>query len=129
MVRYMDKLDKFKEFIKDKEFLIDKVLNKETTWQDLYEIYDLYGEEASIFNPIVNSEDINKDMESNQNQQTNNENRVNNLLKAFEGVDVNKINENLEGVRKILAVLGEFSKKDDVKTKRTYDRPNTRYDD
>lgn len=125
----MDKLDKFKEFIKDKEFLIDKVLNKETTWQDLYEIYDLYGEEASIFNPIVNSEDINKDMESNQNQQTNNENRVNNLLKAFEGVDVNKINENLEGVRKILAVLGEFSKKDDVKTKRTYDRPNTRYDD
>ena len=38
----MDKLEKFKEFIKDKEFLIDKVNNKETTWQNLYEIYDYF---------------------------------------------------------------------------------------
>ena len=119
----MDKLDKFKEFIKDKEFLIDKVNNKETTWQNLYEIYDLYGEDASIFKNV--SEE--KEVQSSNN--INNDNRVSSLLKAFEGVDVNKINENLEGVRKILAVLGEFTKKDDVKPKRTYERSNNRYDD
>lgn len=118
----MDKLEKFKEFIKDKEFLIDKVNNKETTWQNLYEIYDLYGESASIFNKP--SEDFNQGK-----QENNSESKVNSLLKAFEGVDVNKINENLEGVRKVLAVLSEFTKKDDVKPKRTYDRPNNRYDD
>lgn len=117
----MDKLDKFKEFIKDKEFLIDKVNNKETTWQNLYEIYDLYGEDATIFKQ-------NQPKEDNQTQ-LNNDNRVNSLLKAFEGVDVNKINENLEGVRKVLAVLSEFSKKDDIKPKRTYEKPNNRYDD
>ena len=117
----MDKLDKFKKFIKDKEFLIDKVLKKETTWQNLYEIYDLYGEDASIFKQeTIEKEEV---------KETNNENRVNNLLKAFEGVDVNKINENLEGVRKILAVLGEFTKKDDVKPKRTYSKPNNGFDD
>ena len=116
----MDKLDEFKAFIKDKEFLIDKVNNKEITWQGLYEIYDLYGENASIFKK-----------NNKQEETTNNtsENKVNNLLKAFEGVDVNKINENLEGVRKVLAVLSEFSKKEDVKPKRTYERPNNRYDD
>ena len=116
----MDKLDEFKAFIKDKEFLIDKVNNKEITWQGLYEIYDLYGENASIFK-----------QNNKQEETTNNtsENKVNNLLKAFEGVDVNKINENLEGVRKVLAVLSEFSKKEDVKPKRTYERPNNRYDD
>ena len=114
----MDKLEKFKEFIKDKEFLIEKVNKNETTWQNLYEIYDLYGEDASVFKN--NRED---------NHQENNEGKVNNLLKAFEGVDVNKINENLEGVRKILAVLAEFSKKDDTKVKRTYQNPNNRYDD
>ena len=117
----MDKLDKFKEFIKDKEFLIDKVLNKETTWQSLYEIYDLYGEGASIFKQ--------ESEEKEETREINNDNKVNNLLKAFEGVDVNKINENLEGVRKILAVLGEFSKKDDVKPKRTYSKPNNGFDD
>lgn len=119
VVIFMDKLDKFKEFIKDKEFLIDKVNKGETTWQNLYEIYDLYGEGASIFNNATIDEG----------KTINNENRVNNLLKAFEGVDVNKINENLEGVRKVLAVLSEFTKKDDTKPKRTYDRPNNRYDD
>lgn len=119
----MDKLDKFKEFIKDKEFLIDKVNNKETTWQNLYEVYDLYGEDATIF------KNDNNEIHDENNQNKNNDNRVNNLLKSFEGLDVNKINENLEGVRKILAVLGEFTKKDDVKPKRTYERPNNRYDD
>ena len=118
----MEKLEKFKEFIKDKEFLIDKVTNKEVTWQSLYEIYDLYGEDASIFK----NETIKEDKE--EQRETNNENKINNLLKAFEGVDVNKINENLEGVRKILAVLGEFSK-DDIKPKRTYSKPNNGYDD
>lgn len=127
----MDKLEKFKEFIKDKEFLIDKVNNKETTWQNLYEIYDLYGESASIFKQPDNE----KNAEENINEANNPRNesagdgRVNSLLKAFEGVDVNKINENLEGVRKILAVLSEFTKKDDVKPKRTYEKPNNRYDD
>lgn len=122
----MDKLDEFKAFIKDKEFLIDKVNNKEITWQGLYEIYDLYGENASIFHN-ENTNEINK--EEAKTQQANGDGKVNNLLKAFEGLDVNKINENLEGVRKILAVLGEFTKKEDVKPKRTYERPNNRYDD
>ena len=121
----MDKLDKFKEFIKDKEFLIDKVNNKETTWQNLYEIYDLYGEDASIFKQ---KEEV-REEQATSNFQTNNDNKVNSLLKAFEGVDVNKINENLEGVRKVLAVLSEFSKKDDIKPRRTYEKPNNRYDD
>lgn len=125
MVMIMDKLDKFKEFIKDKEFLIDKVNNKETTWQNLYEIYDLYGEDASIFKQ---KEEV-REEQATSNFQTNNDNKVNSLLKAFEGVDVNKINENLEGVRKVLAVLSEFSKKDDIKPKRTYEKPNNRYDD
>ena len=112
----MDKKEEFKSFIKNKEFLIDKVNKGETTWQKLYEIYDLYGESASIFKDVKKEEDV-KD------------NKANSLLKAFEDIDVNKINENLEGVRKILAVLGEFTKKDDSKAKRVYSRPTSNYND
>ena len=121
----MNKLDEFKEFIKDKEFLIDMVNSGNTSWQKLYEIYDLYGENASIFKQKDQSETENVTADN----QKNNDNRINSLLKAFEGVDVNKINENLEGVRKVLAVLSEFTKKDDIKPKRTYDKFNNRYDD
>lgn len=111
----MNKKEEFKRFIKDKEFLIDKVNKGETSWQKLYEIYDLYGESASIFKEEVKEE--------------TRENKTNNLLKAFEDIDVNKINENLEGVRKILAVLGEFTRKDDTKVKRSYNKPSSNYDD
>ncbi|MBR3890684.1 MAG: hypothetical protein IKJ30_01255 [Bacilli bacterium] len=111
----MNKKEEFKRFIKDKEFLIDKVNKGETSWQKLYEIYDLYGENASIFKEEVKEE--------------TRENKTNNLLKAFEDIDVNKINENLEGVRKILAVLGEFTRKDDTKVKRSYNKPSSNYDD
>ena len=114
----MDKLDKFKEFIKDKEYLVDKVNNGETSWQKLYEVYDLYGEDASIFKK---SDEVK--------EETNGDNRMKNLLKAFEGVDMNKINENLDGVKKVLAVLGEFTKKDDSKPKRTFTSSTNRYDD
>jgi len=112
----MDKKEEFKAFIRNKEFLIDKVNRGETTWQKLYEIYDLYGESASVFNESRKEEEVR-------------ENKANNLLKAFEDIDVNKINENLEGVRKILAVLGEFTRKDDAKSKRVYSRPNNNYND
>ena len=111
----MDKKEEFKRFIKDKEFLIDKVNKGETSWQKLYEIYDIYGEDASIFKEEI--------------KETTKDNKTTNLLKAFEDIDVNKINENLDGVRKILAVLGEFTKKDDTKVKRSYNRPSSNYDD
>ena len=111
----MDKKEEFKRFIKDKEFLIDKVNKGETSWQKLYEIYDIYGEDANVFKE--------------EKKDTAKDNKTTNLLKAFEDIDVNKINENLDGVRKILAVLGEFTKKDDTKVKRSYNRPSSNYDD
>ena len=37
----MDKKENFKEFVKTRPNLINKAKNKETSWQDLYEIYDL----------------------------------------------------------------------------------------
>ena len=46
----MDKKDAFREFIRSKPYLVTKVKNKETSWQDLYEVYDLYGEDETAWN-------------------------------------------------------------------------------
>lgn len=116
----MSKLDEFKEFVKDKPFLQEKVDKKETTWQSLYETYDLFGKEADVFK---NS----SDREENSAVKSNNENSI---LKMLEGVNLDKISENLEGMKKILGVLGEFTKKEDPKTsRRTSNHSMRRYDD
>lgn len=119
LVIYMDKLSEFKEFVKDKPFLQSKVENKETTWQSLYETYDLFGENADIF----------KENKEESRGSTRGEN-VTNLFKMLEGVNLDKINENLEGVKKILGVLGEFTKKEEPKVSRrnSYKVPRS-YDD
>lgn len=115
------KLDEFKEFIKDKPFLRERVANKETTWQSLYETYDLFGKEADVFRK-PDSEPIN----DNNVRNTGN----NSILKMLEGVNLDKISENLEGMKKILGVLGEFTKKEEPKfNRRNADRSTRRYDD
>ena len=115
----MDKLSEFKEFVKDKPFLQSKVENKETTWQSLYETYDLFGENADIF----------KENKEESRGSTRGEN-VTNLFKMLEGVNLDKINENLEGMKKILGVLGEFSKKEEPKINRRSSYKNPKgYDD
>ena len=118
----MDKLDKFKEFIQNKPFLREKVNNKETTWQSLYETYDLFGEDADVFKEN-NSES--------RNYSNSNNGGPNSLLKMLEGVNLDKINENLEGMKKILGVLGEFTKKDNTsaQSRRNSTRMPRRYDD
>ena len=119
----MDKLDEFKEFVKDKPFLSEKVARKETTWQSLYETYDLFGKEADVFKES-------KEMKQQQDNGARNSG-ANNILKMFEGVNLDKINENLESVKKILGVLGEFSKRESpsVNSRRNSSRTTRRYDD
>jgi len=77
----MDKLDEFKEFIKDKPFLREKVNNKETTWQSLYETYDLFGKDADVFK---------EDKISGNNVRNNSNNGNNSILKMLEGVNLDK---------------------------------------
>ena len=45
----MDKMESLKKFASTKPHLKKKVDNKEITWQELYEKYDIYGEDDPIF--------------------------------------------------------------------------------
>ena len=117
----MDKLDEFKDFIKDKPFLRKKVESGETSWQSLYETYDLFGKDSDVFKEIK---------EETRNTETSRNMGPNNLFKMLEGVNLDKINENLEGMKKILGVLGEFTKKEEPKAnRRSAPRTPRGYDD
>ena len=45
----MDKTEEFKNFIREHPELIQYVKNKKNTWQDFYEIYDIYGDDPEIW--------------------------------------------------------------------------------
>ena len=45
----MSKIEDFKKFIYNHQEFIDMVKTNKTSWQKLYELYDLYGEDESIW--------------------------------------------------------------------------------
>ena len=47
--------DSFKKFIYNHPEFIDMVNSNKTTWQKLYELYDLYGEKNEIWNRYKNN--------------------------------------------------------------------------
>ena len=44
------KVDEFKMFVKANPFLIDYIKKGKKSWQDLYEIYDIYGSDEEYWN-------------------------------------------------------------------------------
>ena len=54
----MTKIDNFKSFVRRNPNLITYVREKNTSWQEFYELYDLYGEDPTIWNKYLNKEFI-----------------------------------------------------------------------
>lgn len=124
-----DSFEHFREFVKDKPYLQKKVKNKETTWQELYEHYDLYGEEDTIFSePKV--EEPEKKNESKEKEQKD-EDSIASLFGLLSGLDVDKLSDGLNGMKKVLNILSEVTKGDeDVNfSKRKQSRPYQKEDD
>ena len=122
-----NKFDSFREFVKEKPFLKDKVRNKETTWQELFERYDLYGEDDEIF--IEKVED--KEVEDSTDDKEENEEGISSILGLLAGLDMDKISESLNSMKKVLNILSEVTKKDDepITSSRRKSRPYVKEDD
>ena len=123
-------LENFKEFIKDKEHLQRKVHEGKTTWQELYEHYDLFGEEDEIFKEEEKNETEIKNEDKN-NEEKKDDSSVASLFTLLSGLDVDKISDGLNGMKKILNILSEVTKQDDNVTfsKRKQSRPYQKEDD
>ncbi len=87
------KLDAFKDFVRENPYLINYVKNDKMTWQKFYEIYDLYGEDDSIWN----------DFKSNSsNNDTSILNTLKGIVKLFKGIDLNSVQKALVSLDKAI---------------------------
>lgn len=132
-VNAMSKLDEFKEFCKEKHYLIDRVKSGKTSWQELYEIYDIYGPDADDLKEQVEEETATEDNKEEQEETKKEDKRegLGGILDLLSGFDPDKLSEGLSGVKKILSVLSEVTKPEDNEyvTKRKMTRPYQRSDD
>lgn len=130
----MEKFEEFKEFCKEKEYLKNFVKEGKYSWQELFEIYDIYGPEAEEFKePEIEEKEVEESEEKEDSSKSSGTKKegLGGIFDLISGFDADKIQEGLNGMKKILAVLGEISKPDeaDFINQRSMKRPYQRNDD
>lgn len=112
----MSKVDDFKEFVKGNPSLIKYIKNGEMSWQKFYEIYDIYGEDNSVWNEYLTTT---------SNTSSNNTNRstsyhLEDIIKMAKNIDVNKVQDSLTSLQKTLSLFGEILGNKEVSKTSTY---------
>ena len=105
----MSSKDNFKAFVKINPSLANYVNNGEMTWQKFYEMFDLYGNDSSVWDKYIK-------VKNNYN-----------ILDWLKNIDVDKVEENLESVRRVLSVLEDLGKKNDSDVESYRPRPLYRH--
>ncbi|MBR1413168.1 MAG: hypothetical protein IJ574_00660 [Bacilli bacterium] len=96
----MNKKEDFKAFVKNHPQLISYVKNNEMTWQQFYEIYDIYGEDEETWNKYVLNNNVSSLPSS-----------LNNIKDLVKGIDLNTIHKHIGTAQKALGVIEELTTK------------------
>lgn len=104
----MSKKEEFKAFVKKNPRLIQYVKNGSMNWQKFYEIYDLYGEEEEAWKEYVKKEE--KVEKQNQTD----------LISWLKNIDLDNVQNGMNSLQRVVALLGELTTKSPSTTKDTY---------
>lgn len=91
----------FKAFASKHPELIRYIKNGDTTWQRLYEIYDIYGEQESAW----------KNYFSKQTESKVNDYNFKNFTDKLKNIDFNSIQEHINTAQKALGIVQELTSK------------------
>lgn len=91
----MDKKMEFKAFIKKHPELSEYVLNGDTTYQKLYETYDIYGESSEVWDKYQGKSSSRIDF--------------NKIKDTLDNMDVSKIEGHIDNAKKALGIIGTLA--------------------
>lgn len=106
----MTKKEEFKEFVKLNPEFAYSVKNGKTSWQELYQIYDLYGSQSELFNQYRKTK-LSDNIANNLG--------VKDIVNGLKNINIDVLQENLNGLGKAVSFIEELTntfKKDENKT-------------
>ena len=98
----MEKLDKFKKFVSNHPEFVDYVKKNNVSWQTLYELYDIYGEDDKVWNKYIKN-DIKNSI------------NIKGLLSTLKNINLDSLEENIFSIQKAVGLVEELTREDDKK--------------
>lgn len=96
----MSNKENFKRFVSKNPSLASKVNSGVTSWQKLYEIYDLYGEDSSVWNKYINR-NSNTDNIGNMN--------IKDLFNNIKNMNMDTVQKNISSLQKAVEFLQDIT--------------------
>ena len=118
--------EEFKEFVRKNPGLIKFVNNNEMTWQKFYEMYNLYGEDETVWDPYIKDNKTNN-IESNLVNSSIAGITLSEIIKFFKNIDLDSLQEGIGNVQRVLGVVQDFSKKENSTDEKNSYRPRPLY--
>lgn len=102
----MSKKEDFKKFISNHIEFVDYVKKNNVSWQSLYELYDLYGEDENIWKKYIK-------------QSTKETLNISGLLDTIKNINIDSLEENINSIQKAVSLVEELtrpSKTEEIKS-------------
>ena len=109
----MDKKNAFKEFVSKHPELLTYIRNKENTWQDFYEIYDIYGENEDAWDKYFNSSSTNSS--------------IGELTSLFKNINMDNVQKHINNAQKAVSLIQELTSKSSTNIINKTPRPITKF--
>lgn len=99
---FMNKKEEFKAFARMHPELLNYVRNKEMTWQQFYEIYDIYGSDEEAWSTYFHKTGT---------QAKSNVEPLGAITEKLKNIDMNSIQEHIKTAQKALSLVSELTGK------------------
>lgn len=83
--------ESFKEFAKLHPELANSVSSGKTTWQKLYELYDIYGETSNVWDDYINKTET-----------------IKNFISTLKNLDMESVQRGVTNIQKTITLLQEL---------------------
>ena len=93
----MAKIDNFKKFVSNHPEFVDYVRNNKVTWQSFYELYDIYGEDMSVWNKYI-KDDIKDSI------------NIKGILNTLKTINLDSLEENIGSLQKAVSLVEELTR-------------------
>lgn len=98
----------FKSFARGHKELASHVISGKTSWQKLYELYDIYGENSTIWDDYFSSNNKVVETAGNTVEEETTPTNLKDLFTSIKNVDLNSVQKGITNIQKTIGLLQDI---------------------